>query len=104
MGKLLHGAILLKIFSPFGASSNEVRVKRPCQFLDLGKVILIFTPALVLSWVEEKIACEHFVHHAAERPNVCSLIIALAKDYLWRSILSSLNLSRKMMMVPASIS
>ena len=83
MRELLHGSVSVEVFLAFGASSDEVRVEWSSQFLHLCKVVLVLGPGLALPGVEEEVAREHFVHHAPEGPHVCSLIIALPKDYLW---------------------
>lgn len=103
MGKFVHRAVLLKIFVLFRASSDEVRMEGPCKFLYLGEVILVLGPGLVFPGVEEEVACKHLVDHTSEGPDVCSLVIGLSEDHLWRTILPSLYLSRKMMVLPAGI-
>lgn len=66
-------------------------------------MVLILTPIFTGFRVEEEIASEHFVHHAAEGPQIRCFIVTLAQDDLRRSVLSSLNLTRKVVMFPASI-
>ena len=78
----LHSPILLKVLPPFGTPGNEVRMERPDQLLHLGQMILILAPILAGLGVEEQIASEHFVHHAAEGPQICCLVVALAQNDL----------------------
>lgn len=66
-------------------------------------MIVIFAPGLRLLGLEEKIPSEHFIHHTSERPDIGSLVIALPQNDLWRSVLSRLNFTGKMMMFPAGI-
>jgi hypothetical protein len=66
-------------------------------------MIFVFAPTIRLPRMKKKISSQQFVHHAAETPDVCSLIVALPKDYFRRAVLSSLDLSREMVVLPAGI-
>lgn len=72
--------------------------------MHLGEVIIVFAPIFWFSGLKKQISREHFIHHASEWPNIRSLTVGLPEDNLRRSILSSLNLSRKMVMLPTCIS
>lgn len=74
----LHGSILLEVLLLLGTPGNEMRMERPNQLLYLGQVVLVFAPVLASLGVEEQIASEHFVHHAAEGPQIRRLVVALA--------------------------
>jgi hypothetical protein len=99
-----HRSVSLEVFMPFGTTSNEMRMKIANKFLNLGQMIVILAPAFSLPRLKQQITREHFMHHATKGPNICGFIVALTKDDLWGSVLSSLNLSRKVMMLPTSIS
>lgn len=103
-GHSFHRSISLEVFMLLWAPSNKVRVKITDKFLNLSQMIVIFAPAFSLSGLKQQIACKHFVHHATKGPNVCSFVVILPEDDLRGSVLSSLNLSRKVMVLPASIS
>lgn len=100
----LHSAILLKVLPLLRTPRNEVRMERTDQLLHLGEVILILAPVFAGLGVEEQIAGQHFVHHAAEGPQIRCLVVTLAQDDLRRAVLSSLDLTRKMVMFPTCIS
>ena len=99
-----HFSIFFKIFISFGTSSNKVRMEVANKFLNLSKMIIIFTPTLSFPWLKQQITSKHLIDHASKRPNIWSLIVLLSKYNLRWSILSSLYLSRKMMMFPTCIS
>lgn len=70
----------------------------------LGQVILVFTPRVTLGWMKEQISSEHFIHHTAKGPKIRGFIVALAENDLRRPVLSSLDLSRKVIVLPAGVS
>lgn len=78
----LHSTILLKVLPLLRTPRNEVRMERPDQLLHLGQVIFVFAPVFASLGVEEQIASEHFVHHAAEGPQICCFVVTLAQDDL----------------------
>lgn len=98
-----HGAVLVEVFVSFGTSGNEVRVEWAHQFLNLAQVVVVLAPLLGASRLEQQVASQDLVHHAPERPDVGCLAVALAKDHFRGSILSSLDLSREVMVFPAGI-
>ena len=99
----LHRPILLEVLPLLGTPGDEVRVERTDQLLHLRQVILVLAPVLAGLGVEEQVASEHFVHHAAEGPEICCFVVALAQDDLRRSILSSLYLTREVVVLPAGV-
>jgi hypothetical protein len=100
----LHGSIFAEILLLFGASRYKVRMERTCYFLYLSQVVLIFTPGVSLGGMKQQISSEHFIDHTAKGPKIRGFIVTLAKNNLWRPVLSSLDLSRKVIVFPASVS
>jgi hypothetical protein len=100
----LHGPIRIEIFVFLRTPSDEMRVEVADKFLNLSKMIIVFAPSLSLSGLKEEVSCQHLVHHAPERPDICCFVVALPEDDFGGSILSSLNLSRKMVMLPTRVS
>jgi hypothetical protein len=98
-----HCAIFVEVFMPFGAAGYEVGVESSDELLDLGEMVVVFAPVVGFAGLEQQIPCEHFVHHAGEGPYVRGLVVTLAEDDLRGAILSSLDLSRKVVVEPAGI-
>lgn len=99
-----HGPIFAKILVFLGTSGNKMRMEIPNKFLNLCQVIIVFTPTLCFPRLKQQISSEHLIHHAGKRPDIRGLVISLSKDNLRWPVLSSLNLSRKMVMFPTCIS
>ena len=66
-------------------------------------MIIIFVKSLTFPWLKQKVACYHFKDHTCERPHICRWTIIYTDYCFRRPILTSLNLARKMMVVPSSI-
>jgi hypothetical protein len=68
-------------------------------------MIIVLTKSLVIvfSWIEKQLTGKHFKSHAGQRPHISRQIVLGSGQNIRTSILSGLNLSGKVMMLPASI-
>lgn len=62
----LHLAFFRKVFPHLRTAHYEIDIKWSYQFLNLRKMIIIFTPVLSLSRLKQEISSEHLVDHAGK--------------------------------------
>lgn len=79
----------------FGHSSKELH--------HLSQVVIILVVVLTLSWLEEEITSHHLKDCAGKAPDICWSVIVGSNYNFRRTILSSLNFWRKMVVCPTSI-
>lgn len=67
-------------------------------------MIIILIIVISFSWLEQKFTGDHLKYGTGKGPNIGTRVIIGTYNNLGRSILSSLNFRREMMMSPATIS
>jgi hypothetical protein len=67
-------------------------------------MVIVFTILITFTGLKQEISCCHLKDHACKRPNISGCIVLWSNNDFRRSILSRLNLRRKMVVSPASIS
>jgi hypothetical protein len=70
----------------------------------LGEMIVVLVVVLTLTGFEEEVTGDHLEDGTCKRPNVSRGVVVGADNDFRRSVLSGLNLGRKVMVSPASIS
>ena len=69
----------------------------------LSQVVIVLVVILTLSWLKEEVTSHHLEDCAGKAPDICWSVIVGSNYNFWRTILSSLNFRRKMVVRPASI-
>jgi hypothetical protein len=67
-------------------------------------MVIIFIKCLSFSRLKKKVSSNHFKNHTGKWPHICRWTIVNTNNSLRRSVLSCLNLTWKMMMIPTTIS
>jgi hypothetical protein len=66
-------------------------------------MVVVFSVLVSLSRLEQEVTRCHLEYHAGKRPHVSRGVVLLAYNYLWGPVLPGLDLSRKMVISPASV-
>ena len=68
-------------------------------------MVIVFPEGLIviLSGVEQEFSSKHFEGHTSKRPHICAKVVLGSSENFRSSVLSCLDFSGEMMMLPAGI-
>ena len=67
-------------------------------------MVVVLVIVVALSWLEQEVSGNHLEDSAGERPDIGTGVVVGSDDDLWRSVLTSLDLRREVMVCPATVS